>query len=68
MTKKDALSYIASFLAIDTAQAMQAAYDIPKLEENTRLVCSKNRDAAIVLDIDNLYSQKLGIHLPDVGA
>ena len=68
MTKNEALSYIASTLALDTAQAMQTAFDIPKLEENTRLVCAKNRDAAIALDIDDLYSQKLGIYLPDVGA
>ena len=68
MTKNDALSHVASLLAIDTAQAMQAAYDIPKLEENTRIQYARNRDVAIALDIDDLYSQKLGIHLPDVGA
>ncbi len=68
MNKKQALSHVASSLAIESASAMQAAFNIPKLKENSRLTFTKNRDIAIALNIDDLYSQKLGIHLPDVGA
>lgn len=66
MFKNDAQSHVASLLAVDTVRALQAAHDIPQLEENTRSICSKNRDVAIALDIDDVYSMKLGIHLPDV--
>ena len=68
MTKNEAESRVASLLALSTCSHMQSARDIPSLEENTRQAISKNRDVAIALDIDDLYSQKLGIHLPDVGA
>ena len=63
MNKEEAQSFVAILLAVDTARSVQAALDTPSLQENTRLICSKNRDVAIALDIDSLYSMKLEIHL-----
>jgi len=66
MNKDKALSIVASTLAIDTCRHLQSAIDVPCLKQNSRDAASKNRDVAIALDIDDLYSAKLAIHLPDV--
>lgn len=63
MNKETALDYIASMLAIDTANHVRALRDLPFLKDNTNEVVRKNREVAIALDIDGLYSKKLEIHM-----
>ena len=63
MNKETALDYIASMLAIDTANHVRVLRDLPFLKDNTNEVVRKNREAAIALDIDGLYSKKLEIHM-----
>ena len=66
MDKNEAEAIVASLLALDTCSHLQSAIDIPLLKQNSRDAASQNRDVAIALDIDEVYSVKLGIHLPDV--
>lgn len=63
MTRERALEHVASMLASETASHVEALRDLPQLAENTGDVIRKNREIAIALKIDNLYSEKLQIHM-----
>jgi len=64
MKRSEALDKVASLLALDSAQHINAAIANSALDENTRKAVETNHEIAVTLYIKEKYIDKLSIHAP----